>query len=849
MFKRLLKVSVTMVLICTLLPTSVYAEIGWTAENSLQSTTESTEQVVTGSTEDSNTEKTSEAQSTEKTTEVQNTEESTEVQSTENASEVQTTEKTTEEINNTESTQTPAKDAVAKQPKDVTTATGSATVDATSAQQDELVDETDLNAAVSEHADSDGDADLPEFLQPGEGATGAISGSQTLNPSSATVNDVLSIMKPIICTNEAGTSWNTKGYATVTQNDNNYGISAGILQWNATNALKLLKAIVAKSDANAQEILKNPELYNKIKTDTSWDGTKDSTRFVPTKDQALAIGKLLSSAAGISVQDSWAAEYFSGYITLGLSTYKFTNVSALCYFCDIKNQCGSTTVDRIAKKAIQLAGGDPAYVTLNEMHEAALLDSVAGNYLSRRYLTYNSIATAVSGRGWSYCNNGCYRIPSSTVVTSSDSSAIKWLQWALNSTMQSGLAIDGGYGQQTINAVKAFQSKNGLTADGKAGQQTITKLVQVLDSTNLLTFYSNSISSVVPKVSKVKNTASGVKISWSVVSKANRYKIYRKVNGGSYKSIGTVTNGATTSYTDTTAASGTTYVYRIKAYNDDSKSAYSSGVSILFLQAPTLKKVAVKTTGLKVSWAKTSGASGYYIYRKMNGGSYAKIATVTSGSTASYTDKTVKNKKNYTYTVKAYNNTTASAYISDGISGTYLKAPALKKASATVKGVKVSWSKASGATGYYVYRKTKSGSYSKIGTVTGGSTLTYTDTTAKNKTTYFYTVKAYNKSTASDYVSTGVTILYLKAPVLKSVKGKTTGIKVSWEKVSGASGYAVYRKTGSGSYKKIKDITSGSKLSYTDTTVASKKTYTYTVRAVKGSASSAYNTGISLKWK
>ena len=42
--------------------------------------------------------------------------------------------------------------------------------------------------------------------------------------------------------------------------------------------------------------------------------------------------------------------------------------------------------------------------------------------------------------------------------------------------------------------------------------------------------------------------------------------------------------------------------------------------------------------------------------------------------------------------------------------------------------------------------------------------------------------------------------------LLKSVKGKTSGIKVSWEKVSGASGYAVYRKTGSGSYKKIKDI-------------------------------------------
>jgi fibronectin type 3 domain-containing protein len=862
MFKKFFKAGVTLVLVCSLLPTSVYAETVNSVGSSLQSSTESTEQQAT-TTAASTTEKSTEVKSTEATTEAKSTEaktseaktaetkstevQSSEAQSSETSTTVQNAEKTTEKSSETISTQ-------AAPTKKVETTENVGNTESTQIQFQNPVtesvkatDTTYLNTAVSQRADSDGDADLPAFLKPGEGATG-ISGNQTLNPSSATVNDVLSIMKPIICTNEVGSTWNTNGYGRITPNDNGFGISAGILQWNATNALRLLQTIIAVPGSNAQQIL-GPDLYNIITTASSWDGTKDATRFIPNDDlnQIKEISNLLSSPAGKSVQDSLATQYFSGYVDRGFNIYKITNASALCYLCDIKNQCKDSTVDGIVQKAVQLAGGKPGDVTLNEMHEAAILDSVTGKYLSRRYQTYNSIADAASARGWSFYNTGAYRIPtptpSSYVNGSTNSDAIKWLQWALNSTIQSGLTIDGGYGPLTTAAVKDFQSKNGLTSDGFAGQQTIIKLVQVLDGMNLLTFHSNSISDVVPTVSNVKVTASGVKVSWSEVTNATTYNIYRKV-GGKYTKVGTVPSG-TTSFTDTTAASGTTYRYRIKAFNDNSSSAYSTSVSIYYLQAPALKKVTVKTNALRVSWSKVNGASGYYIYRKQGSGSYNRIATITNGTSGSYTDTTVKNNKTYTYTVKSYNNTTKSPYISAGVSGTFLKAPTLQKASATVKGVKVSWSKTSGATGYYVYRKTKKGNYTLVGTVANGSKTNYTDTTASNKTTYTYTVIAYNNSTASAYDSKGVTIFFFKAPVLKSANLTTSGIKVSWEKVSGASGYAVYRKAGSGAYQKIKDITSGSTLSFTDKTVSNKNSYTYTVRAVKGNASSSYNKGIS----
>jgi fibronectin type 3 domain-containing protein len=55
-----------------------------------------------------------------------------------------------------------------------------------------------------------------------------------------------------------------------------------------------------------------------------------------------------------------------------------------------------------------------------------------------------------------------------------------------------------------------------------------------------------------------------------------------------------------------------------------------------------------------------------------------------------------------------------------------------------------------GASKYYVYRKTASGSWSKIATTTSTS---YTDKTAKKGTTYYYTVKAVSGSYLSSYTS------------------------------------------------------------------------------------------------
>ena len=63
--------------------------------------------------------------------------------------------------------------------------------------------------------------------------------------------------------------------------------------------------------------------------------------------------------------------------------------------------------------------------------------------------------------------------------------------------------------------------------------------------------------------------------------------------------------------------------------------------------------------------------------------------------------------------------------------------------------------------------------------------------------------------------------------------GTTSSVTVKWTKVSGASGYAIYRKNNkTGKYEKIATV-SASKLSYKNTGLKKKTTYSYKVRAYK----------------
>ena len=173
--------------------------------------------------------------------------------------------------------------------------------------------------------------------------------------------------------------------------------------------------------------------------------------------------------------------------------------------------------------------------------------------------------------------------------------------------------------------------------------------------------------------------------------------------------------------------------------------------------------------------------------------------------------------------------------------------PKLKTASATYEGTKISWNSVKGATGYAVYRKNGTNDWKMIDTTTDTSYIDKAVLT--NETTYYYTVRAY-KGTEADalknkysgdywtsYDSDGVQVSYMTTPMIDSTATASSGIRLSWQKVSGVTGYAVYRKTSGAEWGMIGTTTS---TSYTDTSgLKNGTTYYYTLRAYKGNVDTA----------
>ena len=195
---------------------------------------------------------------------------------------------------------------------------------------------------------------------------------------------------------------------------------------------------------------------------------------------------------------------------------------------------------------------------------------------------------------------------------------------------------------------------------------------------------------------------------------------------------------------------------------------------------------------------------------------------------------TGKAKGTAVITVKAAGNGSyESATTTVKINVTLLSTPVLSKVENVNGGVKVTWGNVSGAAKYRIYRKSGSGSWTKIGDTTS---VTYTDKAVSSGSKYTYTVRCLNSAATvftSSFDSTGKTITYIAAPVLSKVENVNGGVKVTWAKSAGAAKYRVFRKTGTGSWAKLGDTTA---LTYTDKTAKSGTQYTYTVRCLNNEA-------------
>lgn len=347
-----------------------------------------------------------------------------------------------------------------------------------------------------------------------------------------------------------------------------------------------------------------------------------------------------------------------------------------------------------------------------------------------------------------------------------------------------------------------------------------------------------------PTLSKASPAYGGMELKWSKSSGTEKYLIYRK-NGKNDELIAEISGDSKVTYKDTKVSDGKKYTYTVIAQSGIYRSSFSYKTSSVYYTAPKLVSAVNGNGKVTLTWNKTKTAEQYKIYRKTNGGDWKGLKTLSS-SYNSYDDKTVKSGNSYTYTVRAVKNSVSSGYNTNGITANYVGTPQNLKAVNSQNKIIFSWSKVSGAVKYRVYRKV--GNDKSWTALCETTSAKYTDSSVKNNTDCKYAVKALGKKGASAHLYVKTTAL--KAPSSLKAACTDNAIKISWSKMSSATGYKLYRKApGQSDWKCIFIAKKNSVVSYTDKSVSSGKTYTYTVKQVKGSIQGSYDkNGVSVKY-
>jgi len=272
------------------------------------------------------------------------------------------------------------------------------------------------------------------------------------------------------------------------------------------------------------------------------------------------------------------------------------------------------------------------------------------------------------------------------------------------------------------------------------------------------------------------------------------------------------------------------------------------------VSAPTnLKVTEYSDKAAKLSWSKVAGVTGYLVYYSTDNSNFTKLKTINSQSTTSYTVGGLTAGKAYYFALISYTNIngkitkskrTSSLKIT-ATSSSSVPAPSnLKVAEYSNSAIKLTWTKASDVTGYYVYRSTDGKKYSKIKTLKA-STTAYTNTSLTAGKKYYYSIASY-KNTSTGAVAIGpkssainiTTTSSSSVPApsnLKVAEYSNSAIKLTWTKAPDVTGYYVYRSTDGKKYSKIKTLKAYT-TAYTNTSLTAGKKYYYSIASYKNTS-------------
>ena len=344
----------------------------------------------------------------------------------------------------------------------------------------------------------------------------------------------------------------------------------------------------------------------------------------------------------------------------------------------------------------------------------------------------------------------------------------------------------------------------------------------------------------------------GVTLGWSLASTAGEtgIAVYRSTTTPVALTgpLATLAAGVTT-YTDASAAVGTTYYYVVSAQSAAGHAEGGSGAATP-VAAPVVGTAGGDGT-VTLHWtAGGTGVTGYEVFS----GATTSAATITSGSplaslpasTGTYVDSGLTDGVARYYLVRALS---AGGQADSTVHGvTPVAAPTVTPSVDTHGQVHLTWTSSNEppVTSYLVFRginapPTSTSSTSAYAKVAAGTT-TWADpgtgVTQDDGTTYYYVVQAYYSGAHAN--SAAVQATPLPSPPSKIVNfeasagGNPGEIDLIWDSADDLTAQiAIYRSTTSGQLGTlVTTLTDPTLVVYSDTGLASGTTYYYTVRAI-----------------
>jgi hypothetical protein len=208
-----------------------------------------------------------------------------------------------------------------------------------------------------------------------------------------------------------------------------------------------------------------------------------------------------------------------------------------------------------------------------------------------------------------------------------------------------------------------------------------------------------------------------VTLSWGALANASGYYVYRRdISGGEsgYTQLPYPVSG--TSWTATGLVPGGQYAFKIQSLNGLIKGGTSNAVTVTAGgSSPGAPSLSVSSGNQKatLSWSAVSNASGYFVYRKDTSSgetTYTQLPYAVTGTSWIATGLIAGGQ--YSFKLQAINGYIrggTSSAVGVTVGGDIPDGPTNLKAAAGHNAVTLTWKKAAGATGYYVWMRDVTG--------------------------------------------------------------------------------------------------------------------------------------------